>query len=52
MKHKYSGRRSLLWGASAAALLLPSGGCVPVDQQQWAEFFRDLLLNILAAFLL
>ena len=52
MMCKYFGSRSVLLGALPAALLLPSGGCVPLDEEQWAEFFRDLLLNALAAFLL
>ena len=38
--------------ALATALLLLSGGCVPVEQEQLVEFFRDLLLSALAAFLL
>lgn len=52
MRCKYCAYRSILSGFFGAALLLLSGGCVPVGQEQWAGFSSDLLLNALAAFLL
>ena len=52
MRYKCFGSRRILSSVLSAALLLPNGGCVPVEEGQWAEFFGDLLLNALAAFLL
>jgi hypothetical protein len=52
MRYRYSSGRSVFWGVSSAALLLANGGCVPVNEELWVEFFRDLLLNATAAFLL
>ena len=52
MKREYFGNRSIRIGVSAAVLLLLSGGCLPADQQQWAEFLLSLLRNSVAALLL
>ena len=52
MKRKYFGSRSIKAGVLAAVLLLASGGCLPADQQQWAEFLLSLLRNSVAALLL
>jgi len=52
MRRKYLGSRSIQAGILAAALLLSNGGCVPTDQEQWAEFFCGLLRNAVAASLL
>ena len=51
MNRKCYGRPGWVVVALVSALLLPVGGCVP-DQEQLAEFLRDLFLSALAAFLL